>query len=143
TIRPHVEMVLRGQRVEYETTFPFAGVGPRHVHVTYVPERDDQGQVVGWIASITDITEHKKATEQLTHLLRVGTLEGLSGAIAHELSQPLAAILANAQAAQLMVGAKNPDLEGLADLLEEIVQDDTRAERVISTLRRLLKRGEH
>ena len=60
TIRPHVEMVLRGQGVEYEATFPFAAVGPRHVHVTYVPECDDHGQVVGWIASITDITEKKR-----------------------------------------------------------------------------------
>ena len=143
TIRPHVELVLRGQRVEYEATLPFVGVGPRHVHVTYVPECDDQGQVVGWIASITDITEQKKATEQLTHMLRVSTLAGLSGAIAHELSQPLASILANAQAAQVMVAAKNPDLEELANILEEIVQDDTRAEQVIRTLRRLLKRGEH
>lgn len=143
TIRPHVEMVLRGQRVEYEATLPFAGVGPRHVHVTYVPECDDQGRVVGWIASITDITEHKKATEQLTHMLRIGTLAGLSGAIAHELSQPLASILANAQAAQVMVAAKNPDLEELANILKEIVQEDTRAEQVIRTLRRLPKRGEH
>jgi PAS domain S-box-containing protein len=143
TIRPYVEMVLRGERVDYEAAFPFAGVGPRHVHVTYVPESDDKGQVVGWIASITDITEHKRATEQLTHLLRVGTLNGLSGAIAHELRQPLASILANAQAAQAMVATKNPDLEELADILEDIVQDDTRAERVIHALRRLLKRGEH
>jgi PAS domain S-box-containing protein len=143
TIRPHVEVVLRGQRVEYEATFPFAGVGPRHMHVSYVPERDDQGVVVGWIASMTDITKHKKATEQLTHLLRVGTVEGLSGAIAHELSQPIASILANAQAAQMKLAKKDCDLEGFAEIIRDIIQDDMRAEKVIHTLHGLLKQGEH
>src|SRR5262245_45044833 len=136
TIRPYIDRVLLGQRVEYEAAFPFAGVGLRHVHATYVPERDERSQVVGWIASITDITELKKATDerhqlekQLAHLMRVGTLDGLSGAIAHELSQPLSSILANAQAAQEKLAAKNPDLKDLAEIIEEIVQDDIRAEQ--------------
>ena len=61
TIRPYVETVLRGQRIEYEVEVPYASVGPRQVHVIYVPERDEQSQVVGWIASIADITERKLA----------------------------------------------------------------------------------
>jgi PAS domain S-box-containing protein len=143
TIRPQIEMVLRGQRVEYEATLPFTGVGPRHVHITYVPERDEQGQVLGWVASITDITEHKKATEQLTHMLRVGTLEGLSGAIAHELSQPISSILANAQAARMKLAKNNFEREEFAAILDDIIRDDIRAEQVIRTVRGLLKRGEH
>jgi PAS domain S-box-containing protein len=150
TIRPYVETVLRGQRVEYEAEVHFSNVGPRQLHVIYVPERDEQSRVVGWIASITDITEHKKATEerdrlekQLTHLMRVSTLDGLSGGIAHELNQPLASILANAEAAKGKLAAKNPDLEELAEILEEIIQEDIRADRVIRNLRGLLKHGEH
>jgi PAS domain S-box-containing protein len=143
TIRPHVETVLRGQQVEFEATLPFAGVGLRQLHVTYVPERDEQGHVVGWLASITDITEYKRATEQLTHMLRVGTLEGLSGAIAHELSQPIASILANAEAAQMKLTKENCDLATVAEILRDIIQDDIRAEQVIRTLRGLLIRGEH
>jgi PAS domain S-box-containing protein len=142
-IRPHVERVLRGEQVEYEATFSFAGAGLRHLHVTLVPERDDQGEVVGWVASITDITEYKRATEQLTHILRVGTLEGLSGAIAHELSQPIASILANAQAAQMKLAKKDCDLEGVSEILRDIIEADIRAEQVIRTLRGLLIRGEH
>ena len=150
TIRPHVELVLRGQRVEFEAVFNFAGVGPRQVHVIYVPERDEQNRVVGWIASILDITERKKATEereqlekQLAHLMRVSTLEGLSGALAHELKQPLASILANAETAKAMLAAKNPDLEQVAKILGEIVQEEHRADEVIRSLRALLKKGEH
>jgi C4-dicarboxylate-specific signal transduction histidine kinase len=120
------------------------------MHVTYVPERDDQSQVVvGWIASMTDVTEHRKATEeragvekQLTHMMRVSTLDGLSGGIAHELSQPLASILANAQAAQRLLDEENPDLGEVVEILEEIVQDDMRAKQVIQNLRRLLRPGE-
>jgi len=142
-IRPHVERVLRGEQVEYEATFSFAGAGLRHLHAILVPERDDQGEVVGWVASITDITEYKRATEQLTHILRVGTLEGLSGAIAHELSQPIASILANAQAAQMKLAKKDRDLEGFSEILRDIIEADIRAEQVIRTLRGLLIRGEH
>src|SRR5262249_18052641 len=62
---------------------------------------------------------------------------------AHELNQPLASILANAQAAQQMVATKSGDWERLAEALEEIVQEDQRAGQVIRHLRKLLQRGEH
>jgi two-component system CheB/CheR fusion protein len=63
TIRPHVESVLRGETVEYEDEVHFQGVGPRLLHVIYVPDTDEQANVIGWIASIVDITEHKRADE--------------------------------------------------------------------------------
>ncbi len=65
TIRPHVEAVLRGQPVEYEAPVHYQGIGPRFVHVAYVPDEDEQGHVIGWIASIIDITERKRAEEAL------------------------------------------------------------------------------
>ena len=65
TIRPHIETVLRGQPVEYEAAIPYPRVGSRFVRVIYMPERDAKGHVEGWIASITDITEHKQADELL------------------------------------------------------------------------------
>jgi C4-dicarboxylate-specific signal transduction histidine kinase len=96
----------------------------------------------------TDVTELKKAEtqadlqrEELAHMMRVAALGELSGGIAHELSQPLAAILANAQAAQVMLANKKH--EEIAEILEDIVQEDTRAGQVVHRLRRLLKKGEH
>jgi signal transduction histidine kinase len=79
---------------------------------------------------------------QLTHLSRVSTLGELSGSIAHEISQPLTAILSNAHAAQLLLGQSEPDLKELREILRDIVADDQRAVEVIRRLRNLLKRGE-
>ena len=60
TILPHVKAVLLGHRVEYETQVHYKNGGPRFVHVVYVPDKDQLGQVRGWVASIIDITEHKR-----------------------------------------------------------------------------------
>jgi PAS domain S-box-containing protein len=64
TILPHVKRVLQGERVEYESEIPFAGVGPRLLSVAYTPEKDSQGNIVSWIASIVDITERKRVELQ-------------------------------------------------------------------------------
>jgi PAS domain S-box-containing protein len=64
-IRPHVERVLRGERVEYEEEVPFAARGPRFLHVVYEPWFDCEGQVTGWIASVSDITGLKRTTNAL------------------------------------------------------------------------------
>lgn len=65
TIRPYVERVLRGERVTYETVVPFVGTGPRYLHVSYSPDIELSGEIVGWVASVTDISERKRAEEVL------------------------------------------------------------------------------
>jgi PAS domain S-box-containing protein len=64
TIRPYIEKVLRGDRVEFEREVHYQGVGTRFLHVIYTPEKDDSGAVTGWIASMLDITERKRAEEE-------------------------------------------------------------------------------
>jgi len=61
TIRPFVERVLAGERVEFESEVPFAGVGRRALRIVYTPDRRVDDQVIGWIASIRDITEEHHA----------------------------------------------------------------------------------
>jgi PAS domain S-box-containing protein len=61
TIRPYVERVLRGEHVVYETEVPYAGPGKRYLHISYTPDTDAAGQIVGWVACVTDITERKHA----------------------------------------------------------------------------------
>ena len=61
TIRQHVETVLRGEPVAYETGVPFQGIGTRWLRVTYMPDCDDLGGVQGWVASIIDVTDRKQA----------------------------------------------------------------------------------
>ena len=75
--------------------------------------------------------------------MRVGIVSELSGGIAHELGQPLAAILANAQAAQQLVATNRHDRNEIVEILEDIVEEDRHAGEVIHRLRRLLKKGEH
>ena len=96
-----------------------------------------------------DITERKIAEleamqhrMELSHLTRVVTLSELSGSLAHELNQPLAIILSNAQAAQRLLAQVPPDLAEVRDILADIVSEDVRAGEVIQGLRALLKRGE-
>lgn len=98
---------------------------------------------------ILDITDRKKAElefqrsrAEITHLSRVAMLGELSGSIAHELNQPLTAILSNAQAAQRFLAEDNADLAEIRDILKDIVTDDQRAGEVIRRLRLLLKKGE-
>jgi C4-dicarboxylate-specific signal transduction histidine kinase len=79
---------------------------------------------------------------EVAHLMRVSTLGELSGAIAHEINQPLAAILSNAQAALHLLAQRTPDLNEVRDALNDIVHEDNRAGDVIARLRNLLKKGE-
>jgi PAS domain S-box-containing protein len=80
--------------------------------------------------------------EELAHVARVTTLGELAGALAHEINQPLAAILSNAQAARRFLTAGEPDMEELAEILKDIAEDTERASAVIKNLRRMMKKEE-
>jgi PAS domain S-box-containing protein len=64
-IHPYIERVLTGERVEFEAEIPYPGVGSRFVHVVYVPKRDEADHVIGWLATVTDMTERQQAEEKL------------------------------------------------------------------------------
>ncbi len=107
----------------------------------------DGGARVGGV--FKDITAAKEAEleagerrREAAHMSRVLMLGELSGAIVHELNQPLAAILANAQAAQIVLDRDKPDVAEALAALGEIVEDDHRAGQVIQRLRRMLKRDQ-
>jgi PAS domain S-box-containing protein len=70
TVLPHIKKVLEGNRVEFEREAHFGGVGTRFLHVMYTPEMNAGGTVTGWIASILDITERKRAAEAEQILVR-------------------------------------------------------------------------
>jgi PAS domain S-box-containing protein len=70
-IRPHVERVLRGERVEYEEEVPYSA-GPRYMHVVYTPWRLPDGTISGWVASVSDISESRRAeVRERAHLDRL------------------------------------------------------------------------
>jgi signal transduction histidine kinase len=96
-----------------------------------------------------DVTEQKAAEsesalqrQEVAHLMRVSVLGELSGAIAHEINQPLTAIQSNAETGLDLLADKTPDLAEVRDVLQDIVHDNRRAGEVIQRLRNLLKKGE-
>lgn len=102
-----------------------------------------------FLSIVRDITDRKRAemdaaiqSRELAHLSRVTTLGELSGALAHELRQPLAAILINAQAARRLLSRDPVDLAELRAALDDIIANDRRAGTVIERLRDLLKKGD-
>jgi len=76
----------------------------------------------------------------LAHLSRVSTLGQLSTALAHELNQPLGAILSNAEAAEMLLDADLPALDQVREILADIRRDDERAGEVIRRMRALLRK---
>jgi len=96
-----------------------------------------------------DISDRRRVTrelmqkrEELTHLSRVAALGELAGSLAHEINQPLMAILSNAQAAQRFMAAPDPALDDVRAAIADIVEDDRRAGAVIQRLRAMLRKGE-
>ena len=94
-----------------------------------------------------EVIERARAQEEahrhqaeLAHVSRVTSMGELVASISHELNQPLTAVLTNAQTALRLIGKREPDLEELHDILEDIVSDDKRAGEVIRRLRTLLQK---
>ena len=103
-------------------------------------------RVTGIVIDVTDRrqaeAESQSQRAQLAHLMRVAIMGQLSGVLAHELTQPLTAILSNAQAAQRFLASDHIDLREVREILQDIVDDDKRAGDVIRWVRTLLKREE-
>jgi len=115
-------------------------------YMRIAPVRDANGFVTHYVGIQTDVTlmrqrdfEIKEQREELLHVTRVGKLAEFVSSLAHEISQPLTAILSYAQAAQRMLKDREPEI---AEILQHIVNDDQRASEVIRRLRSLLKKGD-
>ena len=87
-------------------------------------------------------TDLRRNREQLAHVTRISTMGELAASLAHELNQPLTAILSNAQAAHRFLNAKPADLKEVQEILEDIVSDNNRAGEVIRRMRALVKKEE-
>ena len=98
-----------------------------------------------FLCIIVDITARKQAEEarlELAHASRLSLVGELTASIAHEINQPLGAILSNADAAEMLLDSSPPDLGQVRDILGDIRKDDLRASEVIRSLRALLRKRE-
>ena len=87
-------------------------------------------------------TETHEQRRALTHLARVAILGELTGSLVHELTQPLTAMLSNAQAAQRLIAQEPPRIKDVREILADIVSADRRASEVIQRLRAMLTKGQ-
>jgi signal transduction histidine kinase/integral membrane sensor domain MASE1 len=142
-----VQSVLRGEQRRFEMEYEQDGEARQEWYTMRVEalERPDGGAVV----TRANVSARRRAQleieeqrRELSHLARVGVLGQLSGALAHELSQPLSSILSNAEAARHLLRNERVDYTELGEILQDIVTEDRRASQVISGLRAMLKRGE-
>ncbi|MEM5435130.1 PAS domain-containing sensor histidine kinase [Paraburkholderia diazotrophica] len=100
---------------------------------------------VATVAFITDMTERfelERNRRELAHLTRVSMMGELAASLAHELNQPLTAILSNGQAAQRFMDKEPIDLAEVRDILKDIVDDSGRASEVIRRMRAFVKKEE-
>ena len=112
-----------------------------------VMERDESGEPVGVLGTTNDITDRKAAEEKLrnaeealAHVTRLTTLGEVSASIAHEINQPLAAIVNNATASLVLLSDRQPDLEEVRAALQDVVNDAERASAIIERVRQMSRR---
>ena len=146
---PGIRTVLSGSPVHYEMDFPFATGPTRPVEVSLTPQFDSDDAVSGYFVLVLDVSERVEAEEAdrrhreaLAHVSRLATMGELAASIAHEVNQPLSALVVNAQAAQRFLAAPSPDLGEIDDALGDIAEDAQRAGSVIRHMRTLLRKGE-
>jgi PAS domain S-box-containing protein len=113
-----------------------------------VPRYDAQKNFLGYIGSCVDVTERKEAEveaqrsrEELAHVSRVSILGELAGSLAHELSQPLTAVVSSAEAAQRMMNGDHRNDEELRDTLKDVVEEGRRAGGIIAGMRAMLNKA--
>lgn len=143
-----VERALHGRKnfaEEYRVVLPGGAI--RWIGAFGRGSYDSAGKTVRMLGVSIDITERKRGEselqrnrEELAHVTRISTMGELAASLAHELNQPLTAILSNAQAAQRFLSANPVDMEEVREILKDIVDDNSRAGDVIRQMRALVKK---
>jgi signal transduction histidine kinase len=142
-VHASIEAVLRGERDEFTGEYPTSRLGEDRWFEVRVRRLAHLGG--GAAVMHFDVTARRQAEasarrhlSQIAHLDRVGSMGQLASSLAHELNQPLTAVLINAQAARRLLAVSQPDLDELRACLADIISDDQRAGEVILRMRRLL-----
>jgi PAS domain S-box-containing protein len=144
--KPYYDRCFAGEQVNYTAWFDLP-LGQRYLSVTYTPLRPDSERVEAALVISRDITEQMLASEalreaqlELEHANRVTTMGQLMASIAHEVNQPLAAIIANADACLRWLDREPPNLDAARRSVEWIIDDGNRANEVIRRVRSLAKK---
>jgi PAS domain S-box-containing protein len=146
TVKPNLDRCFAGEEVGYADWFTTSR-GRLYLAVTYSPLLLDTERVEAALVITHDLTEHMLASEalraaqaELAHVNRITTMGQLTASIAHEVNQPIAATVTNAQAALRWLGAEPPNLNEVRQSLDGIVDNGQRAGEVIGRIRDLIKK---
>jgi PAS domain S-box-containing protein len=145
-ILPTVEREGQWEGETQFRNFKTGAATPMLNHLFFIKEPRSNRRLA--LATISrDITERKraekalnKAQAELAHITRVTTLGELTSSIAHEVNQPLAAIVTNGQACMRLLSRDTPGIEGALECIEATISDAMRASEVIKRIRALLKK---
>ena len=133
---------------DFELVRPTPEGGKRYVSSSGLPVFDSAGRFTGYRGVARDITERKRASEalreaqmQLAHANRVATMGQLTASIAHEVNQPIAATVLNAETGLRWLGAEPPDVDEARQAFDDIMRDGNRAAAVVERIRNLSKKA--
>ena len=119
----------------------------RWVNARAEPMRDEAGRIIHWYGVMFDIDDHKRAEEalrttqaKLSRASEIAMVSEMAASIAHEISQPLGALVANGHAIQRWLSAEPPNLERARLTAERLIRDGSAAAEVVNRIRALFKR---
>jgi PAS domain S-box-containing protein len=148
TAKPQFDRCFSGEDVAYTHWFDNAMLGRRYWAVSYSPLRPDSGRVEAALAIVRDFTEQMQAAEalqeaqaELARVTRVTMLGEITASLAHEVNQPLTAVVINANASRRWLAANPPNIEEASLAAQRIVSDGERAGEVIGRIRSLVRRA--
>jgi PAS domain S-box-containing protein len=134
------------EKVDFDHGFRIVHPGGeiREIHVIGHPVLGPLGDVVEYVGTVMDVTERRRAEEErqaLAHANRITTMGQLTASIAHEVNQPIAAVVTNAQAALRWLNMQPPNAEEVRQALDRIVSNGRRAGGVIGRIRALVAKA--
>jgi PAS domain S-box-containing protein len=143
--------LYKGNNAEYNYRVILPDGSIKYISSVARPISNDSGQVIEFVGTVIDVTEHKRAEEErerlrqlqadLAHLGRVTTMGELTASLAHEIRQPIAAALTNAKTCLRWLRRDNPEVEEALEATSRMIQDVTRAADIISRISLLFKKG--
>jgi PAS domain S-box-containing protein len=141
--------VETGDPFDVETRVEGADGGHRWFHARGLPWRNADGHIVRWYILLTDIDDRKNMEDalrstqaRLSRATQIATVGELAASIAHEVNQPLTAVVANAHACLLWLSAQPPNMAEVAQAVDRIIRNGNSAAEVVRRIRALFRRAE-
>jgi PAS domain S-box-containing protein len=143
--KAHFRTAIR-EKIDFDHSYRIVHPGGevRQIHAIGHPVLSPSGEVVEFVGTLMDVTERRRAEEErqaLAHANRIMTMGQLTASIAHEVNQPIAAVVTNAQAALRWLNMQPSDPEEVRQALDRIVRNGRRAGDVIGRIRALVAKA--